>query len=639
MPSTIPDFYHETKTQEPIEVLKMVRNALDTPSWTSASRFIAIMRGNKSDFFNSYRSFLLFMVASSLVLLSLITVLRVKSLIRGIRWKWYRRRFIGTCGVSFNSSVSGSQLNAEKVHAYHEKRVISQNFLRLIPQSEFNFYKECSEFHIYRKRISSFIKASEISDSDKSVRLDHALDLLKQKSNSRWVLQMLSSLNGKTSESALHLSTKFNLIECSGLLISKYPGLLKCQDVDGRNVVHATINSSSVLMLQQLLSHPIDPIDLNALDYNGRTPLQRAILLNLITMAKLLLLKGAEPNLTTKSLFGAERSSSALHLAAATNNIEGIELLLRFNAYVNVQNDYKETPLIYAIKRDHPEAAQILISYGATVDISTALNEKPVTLAVRRSHQMLSLVSCALYTEKCSKQVPCRDSGQKRTKAESGLIGSKTASLTDLSSMLPPPPKISKNSSIVPAYQEASNFRSIQPEQQYELLESRVWIQPPRFQNTIANLASEPSLTLTYPQFYPVTQTAQEFNNYQSSMQSSSLGTFCGSQTVVTTGENANNQSNVIAFSSFNECAQEPFEYSCQAEISRDSNEHYDSNLSFLGHYLSPIVIPPDLNASIPPCSNDFSNPDHLNENPNYDSKWIDTNKEYSNYERINQPN
>ncbi|KAL7677123.1 hypothetical protein ACOME3_003368 [Neoechinorhynchus agilis] len=264
--------------------------------------------------------------------------------------------------------------------------------------------QNASNLQSQRRKIYLMLTSKTFSDYDKSIQLSRILECPQENPDWRVVLNVLSSLDDSTSESALHLAVRLGLFNCTSYLLSKYSVLAKCLDSGGRTIIHTVVRSKCPAMLQVILNHRLEHVDLDSSDNEGRTPLQLCVLLNMVSMGRMLLCRGVIVDLVTRSLCGMERSVSALHLAAEMNAVEEMKLLLSFAANVNVPNDREETPLIFAIQRDNYSAAQLLISRGAMLNITTSMNETPISLALKRSHSMLSLVSCALFAEQFVRQ-------------------------------------------------------------------------------------------------------------------------------------------------------------------------------------------------------------------------------------------
>lgn len=119
----------------------------------------------------------------------------------------------------------------------------------------------------------------------------------------------------------------------------------------------------------------IDPelkeIDVNYTYIKGLPPLHIAIMANSLNIARLLIEKGADPNIKT------EDGTSPLHVAIAKGNLEIVKLLIEYGADVNSRKDDGVTPLHSAAWFGQIDIAKLLIDHGADVN---AQNEDGNTL-------------------------------------------------------------------------------------------------------------------------------------------------------------------------------------------------------------------------------------------------------------------
>ena len=98
-------------------------------------------------------------------------------------------------------------------------------------------------------------------------------------------------------------------------------------------------------------------------DFNhGSTNLHvAASMLNNNAVLRLLLEAGANPNQRTK-----QNLDSPLHSACFSGNIEGIKLLTKFGADVDLPDNKNRTPLVHGLS--HPEIIPVLASLGANIE-------------------------------------------------------------------------------------------------------------------------------------------------------------------------------------------------------------------------------------------------------------------------------
>ena len=74
-----------------------------------------------------------------------------------------------------------------------------------------------------------------------------------------------------------------------------------------------------------------------------------------------------------------------LILAAETNQVEMVDMLLNFGADVDVRNKDGDTPLIHAAKTDQVEIVDMLLRFGADVDAVNKYGDTPLILAAKNN--------------------------------------------------------------------------------------------------------------------------------------------------------------------------------------------------------------------------------------------------------------
>lgn len=99
------------------------------------------------------------------------------------------------------------------------------------------------------------------------------------------------------------------------------------------------------------------------------SPLAGAATYGQIETVKLLISHGAEVNPHVN-----HSSSSPLHQACRSNDTEMVRLLLSADAHVNVQNCYKTTPLMYAVKYGSPALLALVLSYYPRLEVPSFMD-------------------------------------------------------------------------------------------------------------------------------------------------------------------------------------------------------------------------------------------------------------------------
>jgi ankyrin repeat protein len=112
----------------------------------------------------------------------------------------------------------------------------------------------------------------------------------------------------------------------------------------------------------------------------GWTPLHIAVYHKLPNVLRLLLEKGADPNLLLPSQSGNERT--ALNMAVSGGVREVVELLLAHKADVNARDHNGNTPLVRSFRERHHEMVELLLSKGADPNALDASGFPPLHIAL-----------------------------------------------------------------------------------------------------------------------------------------------------------------------------------------------------------------------------------------------------------------
>lgn len=133
---------------------------------------------------------------------------------------------------------------------------------------------------------------------------------------------------------------------------------------DGQYRLMTAISRGDVSQVSQLLSSELQ-LDVNWQSRGvGPTPLSLAIQAHQLTIAELLISRGADPNIPGRHGY------TALHSAAWDGDLPAVRLLVEANADVNaVDRSYGYTPLAYAVERGHKAVVDILLSSGADASV------------------------------------------------------------------------------------------------------------------------------------------------------------------------------------------------------------------------------------------------------------------------------
>jgi ankyrin repeat protein len=115
---------------------------------------------------------------------------------------------------------------------------------------------------------------------------------------------------------------------------------------------------------------------------DGFTPLALACYFGQYEAARYLVFKGADVNQSINGNSGIR----PIHLAAAQNHLDVVNMLLERNVEVNIQHDTGITPLHYAAKQGNLEMLIALLEDGADVNITMEDGATPADLAMENGH-------------------------------------------------------------------------------------------------------------------------------------------------------------------------------------------------------------------------------------------------------------
>lgn len=133
----------------------------------------------------------------------------------------------------------------------------------------------------------------------------------------------------------------------------------------GKSVLHVAVAKSEDICVKHLLNAGADP---NALDGDGNSPLWIAVSENNITITPLLLEYGGHVNFVSRN-----RHMSLLCLAAGNGNKRIGQLLLSYNADVDIATDLCEAPLHYAVLNRDVEFMKLLLKRNCRLDLYVLL--------------------------------------------------------------------------------------------------------------------------------------------------------------------------------------------------------------------------------------------------------------------------
>lgn len=144
------------------------------------------------------------------------------------------------------------------------------------------------------------------------------------------------------------------------------------RDASGWTVLHWAILKGSPDDAEMLIK--TKSVDIDATDPKGRTPLLLAISMRRISLAKMLLEKGADPDVLP------DNGECALYPAAAGGDLEVVELLLNHGANPSLPTPYDWTPLHWAAGNGHKEVVKLLLEKRANPRARSDTGKTPLDM-------------------------------------------------------------------------------------------------------------------------------------------------------------------------------------------------------------------------------------------------------------------
>uniref|UniRef100_A0A8B9R982 Notch receptor 3 n=1 Tax=Astyanax mexicanus TaxID=7994 RepID=A0A8B9R982_ASTMX len=187
----------------------------------------------------------------------------------------------------------------------------------------------------------------------------------------------LGAQTDRTGETALHLAARYARADAAKRLLDAGADA-NAQDNTGRTPLHAAVASDAQGVFQILIR--TRATDLDARMYDGSTALILAARLAVEGMVEELITCHADVNAVD------ELGKSALHWAAAVNNVEATVALLKNGANKDMQDLKEETPLFLAAREGSCEAVKVLLAHFANREITDHMDRLPRDIAQDRMH-------------------------------------------------------------------------------------------------------------------------------------------------------------------------------------------------------------------------------------------------------------
>ncbi|XP_078393428.1 neurogenic locus notch homolog protein 1-like [Cetorhinus maximus] len=187
----------------------------------------------------------------------------------------------------------------------------------------------------------------------------------------------LHNQTDRTGETALHLAARYARSDAAKRLLESSADA-NIQDNMGRTPLHAAVAADAQGVFQILIRNRAT--DLDARMHDGTTPLILAARLAVEGMVEELVNCHADVNAVDD--FG----KSALHWAAAVNNVEATMVLLKNGANKDMQDNKEETPLFLAAREGSYETGKLLLEHFANREITDHMDRLPRDIAQDRMH-------------------------------------------------------------------------------------------------------------------------------------------------------------------------------------------------------------------------------------------------------------
>ncbi|CAM9744400.1 unnamed protein product [Ectocarpus fasciculatus] len=193
----------------------------------------------------------------------------------------------------------------------------------------------------------------------------------------------LVQAGAKIGAGTLHEAVRGGYTAVAELLLENGASVDDEDDDCGSTPLHAAAEGGSVEAARLLL---LKGADVDDEDGNHTTPLSRAIEKGHISMVEALL--DAGPDLTVRL---GEFEISALDLAALTQHVEIVRMLVDHGMEVNCANSFGRTALHWAAEDNKVDALDVLVGAGADIEARDRSGSRPLHYAAKGSSPETSL--------------------------------------------------------------------------------------------------------------------------------------------------------------------------------------------------------------------------------------------------------
>ena len=175
---------------------------------------------------------------------------------------------------------------------------------------------------------------------------------------------MLEAKNQR-GETAIHMAIEAKNSKIVYLLLKKGANIEARNDMN-QTPLHLATQLGNCEIIQLLLDFKAD---INAIQTwkTTKTPLQIAIIKDDVKATRILLKNGANPNLAPTNQLGF--GLIPIHIGITLKVFDIVELLIAYNADLNLKDHRGYTPMHWAIHRRNMKTMKVLLMHGASVDI------------------------------------------------------------------------------------------------------------------------------------------------------------------------------------------------------------------------------------------------------------------------------